>query len=196
MEGVYGASRAVLIAGIAGACASWHPKIASSLGNCCSVGVTTAAGRVAGGVFIFASPLAALRSCTRRNGRAAGIRNRSHGLTGLASNTRPRLLRRPTTPCPRPGRPPAALTGRRGARFDCSQIFDRATAARVQTCFPIRNDGYAVRCSEPITRHRIDFGDILRQSINHFNPIRVQQITRTRGSTTFHNRKRASSRYL
>ena len=72
MEGVYGASRAVLqsIAGIAGACASWHPKIASSLGNCCSVGVTTAAGRVAGGVFIFASSLAALRSCTRSNGRA------------------------------------------------------------------------------------------------------------------------------
>ena len=59
MEGVYGASRAVLIAGIAGACASSHPKIASSLGNCCSVGVTTAAGRVAGGVFIFAPSLGA-----------------------------------------------------------------------------------------------------------------------------------------
>ena len=62
MEGVYGASRAVLqsiIAGIAGACASSHPKIASSLGNCCSVGVTTAAGRVAGGVFILASALGA-----------------------------------------------------------------------------------------------------------------------------------------
>ena len=61
MDGVYGASRAVLqsIAGIAGACASWHPKIASSLGNCCSVGVTTAAGRVAGGVFIFAPSLGA-----------------------------------------------------------------------------------------------------------------------------------------
>ncbi len=71
MDGVaLGASRAVLqlIAGIAGACASSHPKIASSLGNCCSVGVTTAAGRVAGGVFIFASSLAALRSCTRSNG--------------------------------------------------------------------------------------------------------------------------------
>ena len=62
MEGVYGASRAVLIAGIAGACASWHPKIASSLGNCCSVGVTTAAGRVAGGVFIFAPSLGAPRA--------------------------------------------------------------------------------------------------------------------------------------
>ena len=64
MEGVYGASRAVLqsIAGIAGACASSHPKIASSLGNCCSVGVTTAAGRVAGGVFIVASSLGAPRA--------------------------------------------------------------------------------------------------------------------------------------
>ena len=72
MDGVaLGASRAVLqlmIDGIAGACASSHPKIASSLGNCCSVGVTTAAGRVAGGVFIFAPSLAALRSCTRSNG--------------------------------------------------------------------------------------------------------------------------------
>ena len=64
MDGVYGASRAVLqlIAGIAGGCASWHPKIASSLGNCCSVGVTTAAGRVAGGVFIVASSLGAPRA--------------------------------------------------------------------------------------------------------------------------------------
>ena len=64
MDGVYGASRAVLqsIAGIAGACASSHPKIASSLGNCCSVGVTTAAGRVAGGVFIVASSLGAPRA--------------------------------------------------------------------------------------------------------------------------------------
>ena len=62
MDGVYGASRAVLIAGIAGACASWHPKIASSLGNCCSVGVTTAAGRVAGGVFIFAPSLGGTRA--------------------------------------------------------------------------------------------------------------------------------------
>ena len=43
-----------MIDGIAGACASLQSKIASSLGNCCSVGVTTAAGRVAGGVFIFA----------------------------------------------------------------------------------------------------------------------------------------------
>jgi hypothetical protein len=50
-----------MIDGIAGACASLQSKIASSLGNCCSVGVTTAAGRVAGGVFIFASSLAALR---------------------------------------------------------------------------------------------------------------------------------------
>ena len=63
MEGVYGASRAVLqsIAGIAGGCASLHPKIASSLGNCCSVGVTTAAGRVAGGVFIFAPSLGGVK---------------------------------------------------------------------------------------------------------------------------------------
>ena len=42
-----------MIDGIAGgACASLQPKMASSLGNCCSVGVTTAAGRVAGGVFM------------------------------------------------------------------------------------------------------------------------------------------------
>ena len=68
MDGVHiGASRAVLqsIAGIAGGCASLHPKIASSLGNCCSVGVTTAAGRVAGGVFMLCVERGSMKLSTR-----------------------------------------------------------------------------------------------------------------------------------
>ena len=94
MDGVHvGASRAVLqsmIAGIAGGacasleskmlqsmidgiagggCASLHPKIASSLGNCCSVGVTTAAGRVAGGVFMLCVARGSKKLSTRKQSK-------------------------------------------------------------------------------------------------------------------------------
>ena len=37
--------------------------------------------------------------------------------TGLVSNTRLRLLRRPATPCRRPGRPPTVLAGTGGATW-------------------------------------------------------------------------------
>ena len=95
MEGVYGAShRWTSIAGIAGACASSHPKIASSLGNCCSVGVTTAAGRVAGGVFIFAPSLnvarrrfkltsQVLRDGASGTGRAGRRRSHVYAFSGV-----------------------------------------------------------------------------------------------------------------
>ena len=140
MEGVYGASRAVLqlIAGIAGACASSHPKIASSLGNCCSVGVTTAAGRVAGGVFIFVPSLGAEKQARdlRRGSRQellASARFRFGHTSTLPPASRDRLSA--------PGTASRGANRTAWARFDCSQIFDCATAARFQTCFPIRNDG-------------------------------------------------------
>ena len=74
MDGVHvGASRAVLqsmIDGIAGGgCASLEPKIASSLGNCCSVGVTTAAGRVAGGVFMLCVARGSKKLSTRKQSK-------------------------------------------------------------------------------------------------------------------------------
>ena len=99
MEGVYGASRAVLqlIAGIAGACASSHPKIASSLGNCCSVGVTTAAGRVAGGVFIFASSLGVARRRFRLTSQA--LRHGASG-TGRAGRRRSHVFASSGVPRP------------------------------------------------------------------------------------------------
>ena len=141
MDGMYvGASRAVLqsiIAGIAGGCASLHPKIASSLGNCCSVGVTTAAGRVAGGVFIFAPSLGAPHATDQRH--KLGSEN--------FELHEPRTVNKSTLPPASRDRLSAPGTASRGAnrtawaRFDCSQIFDCATAARFQTCFPIRNDG-------------------------------------------------------
>ena len=111
MDGVYGASRAVLqsIAGIAGGCASWHPKIASSLGNCCSVGVTTAAGRVAGGVFIFAPSLGAPHATDQRHKLGA----RTSSCTSPAPSTNLRFLRRPVTACWRLARP-LALAGTAG----------------------------------------------------------------------------------
>ena len=118
MDGVaLGASRAVLqsmIAGIAGgACASLESKMASNLGKFCSVGVTTAAGRVAGGVFMLRAEPAAKKLSTG-NCYSASQAEASTGLTGLASNTRLRPLRRPVTARRRLGRPPAVLEGQVG----------------------------------------------------------------------------------
>ena len=102
MDGVHvGASRAVLqsmIAGIAGgacaslqskmlqsmidgiaggACASLQPKMASSLGNCCSVGVTTAAGRVAGGVFMLCVERGSMKLSTRDSASSSPLPNQA-----------------------------------------------------------------------------------------------------------------------
>ena len=74
MDGVaLGASRAVLqsmIAGIAGgACASLESKMASNLGKFCSVGVTTAVGRVAGGVFMLCVERGSKKLSTRKQSK-------------------------------------------------------------------------------------------------------------------------------
>ena len=82
MDGVaLGASRAVLqsmIAGIAGgACASLQTKKPSSLGNCCSVGVTTAAGRVAGGVFMLCVERGSMKLSTRDSASSSPLPNQA-----------------------------------------------------------------------------------------------------------------------
>ena len=82
MDGVHvGASRAVLqsmIAGIAGgACASLQTKKPSSLGNCCSVGVTTAAGRVAGGVFMLCVERGSMKLSTRDSASSSPLPNQA-----------------------------------------------------------------------------------------------------------------------
>ena len=155
MEGVYGAShRWTSIAGIAGACASSHPKIASSLGNCCSVGVTTAAGRVAGGVFIFAPSL-------------GGTRAERAGTSTFSICTRPDRVRAGHTSTPPPasrGRLSAPGTASRASRdgwgpgaatFSSQNTCDPSPPR--WTCFPKRNDGLrgSRLHSEPQKRHRI-----------------------------------------
>ena len=82
MDGVaLGASRAVLqsmIDGIAGgACASLESKMASSLGNCCIVGVTTAAGRVAGGVFMLCVERGSMKLSTRDSASSSPLPNQA-----------------------------------------------------------------------------------------------------------------------
>ena len=58
-----------MIDGIAGGCASLQPKMASSLGNCCSVGVTTGGGRVAGGVFMLCVERGSKKLSTRKQSK-------------------------------------------------------------------------------------------------------------------------------
>ena len=87
MDGVaLGASRAVLqsmIAGIAGgACASLESKMASNLGKFCSVGVTTAVGRVAGGVFMLCVERGSVSSARASNCGAAAHLGSQHGSHG------------------------------------------------------------------------------------------------------------------
>jgi hypothetical protein len=114
MDGVHiGASRAVLqsmIDGIAGGCASLQPKMASSLGNCCSVGVTTAAGRVAGGVFMLcAEPAAKKLSTGNCYSIKAGSQHGPHGSCFQHASTPPPASR---------DRSPAPGTASRGASRD------------------------------------------------------------------------------
>ena len=80
-----------VIDGIAGgACAPLQTKKPSSLGNCCSVGVTTAAGRVAGGVFMLCVERGSMKLSTRDSASSSpGFQIKRHGSCFQHTSTPP-----------------------------------------------------------------------------------------------------------